>query len=212
MKDRFFLILLIGILNYFFVFPKNLLLLLLSLLVSVFLLKDFLKKSNINTVFILIFLFVFSTVAVKAEFDKNLFTLGHLEAHKTVARHGYYVQEFGQLYSNRFGLFYSDSVRPLISKFTRNSFSHLEFNQYFIAKNPISVAFLVLFFFGFYIYLEKPNKLTIFYFVISFIVGGFLVDSSKFSVALLTPLINLFVCLGVFGFVSLIKNEKFKIK
>lgn len=212
MKSKYITLLVIGILNYFVLIPNNIVILTLSLIVSILLLKNFNNKNFVFSLIVFLCWFALSLISLKTDFDKNLFTMGHLESHKTVARHGYYVKEFGQIYANRFGLFYSDSIRPVVSKFTRNSFSHLEFNQYFLGNNLISVIFLLLFFIGFYIFILKPSTLTVFYFSISFFIGGFLIDSSKFAVSLFVPIINLFVCLGFLGLFNIFKNGEFKIK
>ena len=182
----------------------------LMLIASGLILVVYYKENYLSMLFLMLLIPLLVGV-LKSDFDKNLFTKTHLEAHKTVARQTYYAESFGKLYKNRFGLFYSNTFRPIITKFTRNSFSQLDLNSFVQPHDIFSITILLLAVYGFLMFIKKPKLVILYYFLIIFFLGGFLAQSSRFGLIIYTPLFILFLYFGILSIFNIFTNEKFKI-
>lgn len=188
------------------IFQSNLIFGSLLLIASILLYFNYINNLSIKLSSFILLCFLI-LISLKYGFDNNLFNLSALEADKLVSRHEYFANELGSLYRNKLGIDYVTSIRPILTKFNKNLFSHLDFNLIFNVKNMISLFFIPLFMLGVYNLSKNVSKSLVFYLVVIFTVGGFL-SSGTYSYFLYAPLVNLLIFLGLLQILKLKKYVK----
>lgn len=178
------------------IFQNNLIFGIMLFAASILLYFNYTKNNFYTNLFFFILLGVLILVSLKNGFDNNLLHSTALETDRLVSRHEYFANEFGKLYKNRVGIEYVTAIRPILIKFNKNIFSHLDLNLLFNVKNIISLFFIPLFILGFYNLSKKISKLLIFYLITIFITGGFL-SPGLYGYLMYIPLVNLMIFLGL---------------
>lgn len=164
---------------------------------SILLYENYIKGRLRNNLLIFTLLGVLILISFKNGFDSSLFHLTPLESDMLASRHNHFARELGRLYTNKIGIDYASFIRPVLVKFNRNLFSHLDFALFFKVENVISLSFLPLFLLGVYKLSQKIGKFLVAYLIIVFIAGGFLVPAGSFGYLLYTPVFNLVIYLGL---------------
>lgn len=158
---------------------------------------SYIKNNFLKTSLTFLMLGILILLSFKSGFDNNLFKLTPLEADTQVSRHEHFAKELGKIYKNRIGINYAKNVRPILLKFNRNLFSHLDFILFFNLGSFFSLSLIPLFLIGLYKIFQKLNKFLVVYLLIVFIAGGFLIPGGEYGHLLYIPFFNLVVYLGL---------------
>ena len=135
-------------------------------------------------------------------FDKNIFSTSITDTIQKEERHNYYAQEMGRVYKNRVGIFYFNSIEPILNKIGGKFFLYLDFSYYFAPREFASLEkyfppLAILFVFGLFNILKAGNKMLIVYLTIVLIVTSLTKLDNKLGPILLFPFINLCLTVGL---------------
>jgi hypothetical protein len=84
----------------------------------------------------ILFFIVLSIFLIKTNFNSNIFHPSSIEMVVLRNRFNIYAQSLGQIYRNRFGLYFHYTIAPPIAKFYTNLGYNMDPNLYFFANHP----------------------------------------------------------------------------
>ncbi len=204
-----------NILNY------NLFLCFLLIMITIILAKLLLANRS-HPVLILtlgcIFL-VASIVNLRLGFDQDINRLNIDEKVQLDERHGYYAQDLGKLFLNRYALNYYKNYNPSFSKFQKNFFSVIDPNLYFFASHPrerkgvmefekYPSFYLLLFISGIFYILQRKNLITlVVYLLATAFMSGFVAPGFILGPILIYPFVSTVIFLGLINILHIFKEK-----
>lgn len=207
MKKKYLLVIIICALSTWFwiIVEKSLLIgiicLSLSLLVLEYLLQR--KTSYIKKIMILSLFLVISIYLIINFFDRGLFKNTETESALIMRRQNYFAQEFGKLYRNRFGIYYSNNFRPFAYKYLGNIANALDLETYFSSdsingqKARLSIIFLPFMLLGIYYSLKIFDRWMYILIVVVLMLSGFVNTQNNMGPIMFFPLISSFTVFGI---------------
>ncbi|KKS64148.1 hypothetical protein A3A14_01975 [Candidatus Daviesbacteria bacterium RIFCSPLOWO2_01_FULL_43_38] len=203
MKRKFLIILGVSLGNFWVyqLFANNILMGLLLTSESILLFLTALpERSKKIQVAVFIILTGLSLYLLAISFNKEIFYISDYEKIVQKNRGEYFGAELGKIYGNKAGIFYFDKFRPVVSKISGNFASNLDFEKYFLSKNPeegrYPVFLLPLFILGLVRLIIVYQKTSVIYFLLALIVSSLVSISGKMGPMLLFPFFNLCIALG----------------
>ncbi len=191
------------------VFKENLLigvgLLLLSLTLNLLVIK-FNKKVLILTVVLTLFI---SSQLLRFGFDKNLTVLTVDGEKQLNERHGYFSQELGILFQNKYTLRFYKDFYPYANVYLDNLFNNLSPNLYFFENHPRERGkvdefakypgiFIIPFLVGFLLLFKSIPKVFGWYFLLALLISGLIRPNYLSGPVLFYPAINFLITTGLF--------------
>ncbi|OGE43674.1 hypothetical protein A3B45_03225 [Candidatus Daviesbacteria bacterium RIFCSPLOWO2_01_FULL_39_12] len=199
------------------IFKDNLVVGILLVILSFLLFKQLVDKFQIHRLLILIFIFLLiSFLTLRVGFDANIFITSPQDLSQLNRRHGFYADELGLLFTNRFSQKAYKYLSLPILKLEKNLFSNLDINLYFFASHPRERGTGEF---------EKYSWLLLFPFILGFfsilkyykVVGTYLSSAALISMllnpayslgpVLFFPFINVLIAFGLISFLNIFKNK-----
>lgn len=190
-------------------FPVTLAVVLISFLLMIIISE---KKFNIIfTVMLFILAFLLCIFLLKNYLDRSLWVLDPAGRVRFDNRHYYFARELGKLYTNKFSAYYYTNFSTFLYKYQTNLFLNLDPNLYFFASHPreksgidyfekYSPLLLPFFVLGI-IWLFSNKSWSMFvYLILVTIISGFILPNYKLGPVLFSPILNIFIALGIVGF------------
>lgn len=213
-----FLVITFGNLWMWRIFKENLLLSILLVILSFLFLKQTVAKVKIHQLLIFILVFVIiSFLTLRTGFDKNIFVTSPEDLAQLNKRHGYYADELGPLYTNKFSQQAYKYLSTPIRKIEKNLFSSLDINLYFFASHPrergtgefVKYSWVLLLFFilGFFSVM-KYYKTVGSYFIGAAFFSMLLGSTYPLGPVLFFPLINVLIVFGLISIINFLKRQK----
>lgn len=151
-------------------------------------------------------LFIFVSI-VKNDFDKNILRLDATEEKTLIGRHWYYSIELGDVYTNKFLIYYYNNLYFPFLKIEKNLFNNLDPNLFFFGGHPrerggiqefnkFPFIFLPLFCIGLFCLIIRFKYWVMCYFLMVIILSAFINPAIKVGPVLFFPLIILLLNMG----------------
>ena len=196
----------------------DLLLGLASVLLSVIFI--YLVEIQFNKKFFLTSLFLLLLISIKilvSGIDNNLKVLTPNQQKKLDERHGYFANDLGKLFQNKFALRFYKDIHPYLNVYVSNLFNSLSPNLYFFTNHPrererveefsmYPSILIIPFLIGLIYFLNSQGYLILGYTLFALLVTGFVRQSYILGPVLFFPLINLLISKGFLKIYQLIKR------
>ncbi len=171
----------------------------------------FLLTTKINKIILsltLIFCLFLSSQILISGFDKNLSTLTVDGQKQQDTRHGYFSQDLGKLFQNKYALHFYKEAYPYLNTYLNNTFDNLSPNLYFFENHPrerekvgefskYPGIFILPFIVGFLLIFKSISKILVIYFLFAVLVSGFIRQNYFLGPVLFFPLINILISRGI---------------
>ena len=184
----------------------NILVGLVSIVLS-FLLFDYLtdkKKSKPKNLLLLGLSLVVSVFLFFTSYDQQLIRTSDEEISRMGKREVYYIQNLGRLYGNRFGLLYFNKLKPISYKYLNNIAHTLDLETYYfprvvdgVERARFPLVFLPLMLVGLYHVLKDGNKWEALYLIAVGIILGLVDAMNILGPVIVYPLITASIGLGM---------------
>lgn len=174
-------------------------------------------RKRILFIFLLLLIYISIKVLISG-FDNNLSTLFPDQQKQLNQRHGYYADDLGIFFKNKFTLRLYRDVFPYLNIYTSNIFNSLSPNLYFFANHPrerekveefsmYPSVLVIPFLIGLIRILSLLNYTIIGYILFAIFVTGFVKQNFIFGPIMFFPLVNLFISLGFFQIYNLLHKK-----